>query len=160
MKKILNPFEKLEEYNNFVSAAKNAKGLNLEFFVDGDNIVSTWQPTRDYTSYKNILHGGIQSLLLDEIGCWVLFIFLETAGVTQSMTVNYIAPMYVTKGEIKLESNLIEFDKETNLAKVHSRAFSSNGTLCCEAYIDYFIYPTKMAKRFLQYPDSPSEFLE
>jgi acyl-coenzyme A thioesterase PaaI-like protein len=160
MKKILNPFEKCKEYNNFVSSAKNAKGLGLEFFLDGDNVVSIWSPTCDYTSYKSILHGGIQSLLLDEIGSWAIFIFMETAGVTKSMRINYLNPMYITKGEIKLEANLVEYVEEENIAKVHARAFSNNGTLCCEAFIDYFIYPKKLAKRFLQYPDSVSDFFE
>jgi len=160
MKKILNPFEKCKEYNNFCSAAKNLKGLGLEFFVDGDNVVSTWSPTGDYTSYKSILHGGIQSLLLDEIGCWVIFIFMETAGVTQSMSVNYLNPLYATKGDIKLEANLIEYVENENIAKVHARAFASSGVLCCEAFIDYFIYPKKLAKRFLQYPDAVSDFFD
>jgi acyl-coenzyme A thioesterase PaaI-like protein len=160
MKKIINPFEKCKEYNNFASSAKNPKGLGLEFYVDGESVVSTWTPDGAYTSYKNILHGGIQSLLLDEIGCWVLFVFLETGGVTQSMRVNYLNPMYVTKGDIRLESNLVEYIEKDNIAKVHSRGYSSNGTLCCEAYIDYFVYPERLAKRFLQYPDSVSEFFE
>lgn len=160
MKEIFNPFEKLADYNNFVSAEKNDKGLKLKFFEDGGKIVASWHPTRDYSSYKNILHGGIQSLLLDEIGCWTLFIFLKTAGVTQSMKVNYIKPMYVTKGCVQLEAELLEFDESKHIAKVHSKALNSSGILCCEAFIDYFVYPKKLAKRFLQYPDNPDEFLQ
>ena len=44
MKKIINPFVHLDGYNSFGCAPGNPLGVKMEFFEDGDDIVSLWQP--------------------------------------------------------------------------------------------------------------------
>ena len=43
MKKIINPFVHLDGYNCFGCAPGNPLGVKMEFFEDGDDIVSLWQ---------------------------------------------------------------------------------------------------------------------
>ena len=62
----------------------------MEFFEDGDDIVSLWQPTPNFQGWLNTLHGGIQSVLLDEICGWVVMRKLQTAGVIGAILVGLL----------------------------------------------------------------------
>ena len=46
MKKIINPWIDLTDkgYNCFACAPNNPYGLKMEFYEDGDDIVSIWTP--------------------------------------------------------------------------------------------------------------------
>ena len=65
--KIINPWEGMEGYFCFGCAPNNESGLKMEFYEDGDEIVSKWVPEARFQGWLNTLHGGIQATLLDEI---------------------------------------------------------------------------------------------
>ena len=44
MKKIINPWKDLEGYNCFGCAPNNESGVKMEFYEDGDEVVSIWKP--------------------------------------------------------------------------------------------------------------------
>lgn len=89
MKKIKNPYLHLEGYNCFGCAPENPLGVKMEFYEDGDDIVSIWSPRSEYQGWLNTLHGGIQSVLLDEICAWVVMRKKQTAGVTSKMETRF-----------------------------------------------------------------------
>ena len=66
LRKIINPWVGTEGYNCFVCSPDNPIGLHQEFYEDGDYIVTKFKPNHNYESWQNILHGGIQALLIDE----------------------------------------------------------------------------------------------
>lgn len=80
MKKIINPWKDMEGYNCFGCSPDNEAGVRMEFYEDGDEVVSIWKPRPEYQGWLNTLHGGIQSVLLDEICGWVVFRKLQTGG--------------------------------------------------------------------------------
>lgn len=99
MKEIINPFIKREGYNCFGCSPNNSFGLQMKFFDDGEYLVSKWEPKEYLAGYGNILHGGIQSTILDEIASWVVYVKVKTAGVTASLNVKDIrTPRIPTKG--------------------------------------------------------------
>ncbi len=51
----------------FVCGDKNPIGLNIPFYVKDDRVVAEYTPGSHFEGYKNILHGGILSALLDEV---------------------------------------------------------------------------------------------
>ena len=59
MKKIINPWRNHPEYNCFGCCPDNPIGLHLEFYEDGDYIVSKWNPQHNYQGWVNTMHGGI-----------------------------------------------------------------------------------------------------
>ena len=67
MKKIINPWRNHEGYNCFGCSPNNPIGLHLEFYEDGDYIVSTWHPEHNYQGWVDTMHGGILSTLIDEV---------------------------------------------------------------------------------------------
>ena len=89
MKKIINPWKKLEGYNCFGCSPDNEYGVKMDFYEDADQVVSVWKPDGHYQGFLHTLHGGIQSVLLDEICGWVVFRKLQTAGMTTRMETRY-----------------------------------------------------------------------
>ena len=65
LKKIINPWCDCPEYNCFGCSPKNPIGLHLQFFEDGDYIVSKWQPGNNYQGWVNTMHGGIPTTELE-----------------------------------------------------------------------------------------------
>jgi acyl-coenzyme A thioesterase PaaI-like protein len=51
----------------FVCGPKNPVGLKLDFVFDGRTIKTEYVPPKEHQGYKNIVHGGIVSALLDEV---------------------------------------------------------------------------------------------
>ena len=94
MKKIINPWKDLEGYNCFGCAPNNESGVKMEFYEDGYEVVSIWKPRPEYQGWLNTLHGGIQSVLLDEICGWVVVRKLQTSGVTSKMETRFRKPDY------------------------------------------------------------------
>jgi uncharacterized protein (TIGR00369 family) len=157
MKKILNPYPKYEGYNCFGCSPNNDNGLRMEFFEDGDEVICNWQPSGFLQGYHNVLHGGIQATLMDEIGSWFVQVKLKTAGVTSNLNVRYINPVSIVKGDILLKASLIR--KRKNLVDVLVRLFDSNEKLCAKGEITYFTFSPDIAKRELYYPEF-EEFFE
>lgn len=106
MKRIINPFLHLEGYNCFGCAPQNPLGVKLEFFEDGEDIVSYWQPTSPYQGWFCTLHGGIQSVLLDEICGWVVMRKLQTGGVTSKWKRAISAPYALTAAPLRFAPTL------------------------------------------------------
>ena len=104
MKKIINPWTELTEegYNCFACAPHNPCGLKMEFWEDGDDIVSFWNPDDNFQGWVKTLHGGIQATLMDEIGGWIIARKFQTSGMTTNLSIKYKKPI-PTGENIKIE---------------------------------------------------------
>ncbi len=150
MKKIKNPYAGLEGYNCFGCSPKNPCGLKMEFFEDGDEIVCTWNPQDHFCGYGTILHGGIQSTLMDEIASWVVFTRLRTAGFTSSLEVRFLRQVHTDQGPLSLRAVILE--KEKNIANISVRLFDAGGPLCADGEIKYFTLSEILARKKFHYP--------
>jgi len=155
MVKIRNPFTSQPDYNCFGCSPTNPVGLNLEFTETEDMIISEWTTRENYCGYKDILHGGIQATLLDEIASWYVFVKFKTGGVTSAMHVKYHKPVQGIGKTIKLEACL----KETHhkLATISVTLKDENGALCSSGEVTYYLFPEKLSRERLGFPD-PAEF--
>lgn len=148
MKQILNPFD-----NNCIGCSpKNIEGLHMEFQYDEENqvMISEWNPREKFQGYPNVLHGGIQSLMIDEIAAWSIYIFLETAGVTKNLSVNFQNPVFLSNGNITLSCRLKSSEKRSAILSVE--LFDGHGRLCTTGEAEYFIYPKSIAIKKFHYP--------
>lgn len=150
MRKIRNPFTHAVDFNCFGCSSNNPIGLNMVFYEHNEEIISYWYPESNFQGYKNILHGGMHSVLADEVACWVVFIKLKTAGVTSKMEIYYKNPIYLDKGQITLKGALKEVND--NIAIIHVKTFDHDGNLCSEADVSYFIFPESIARTKFAYP--------
>ena len=116
----------------------------MEFYEDGDEVVSIWKPRPEYQGWLNTLHGGIQSVLLDEICGWVVFRKLQTGGVTSKMETRFRKSISTNDTHVVLRASLRE--QKRNIAIIEARLYNSMGELCTEATCTYFTFPKEKAE--------------
>jgi uncharacterized protein (TIGR00369 family) len=153
---IKNPYVGLDGYQCFGCSPDNQHGLQMKFFMEGDELVSNWEPRGFMQGYHNVLHGGIQATLMDEIGSWLIQIQLETAGVTSEMKVKYLKPVRVNQGKIQLRAKLKE--QRENMVDVHVSLYGPSGKLSAEGELTYFTYPAEVARKRMYLPDKEAFF--
>lgn len=156
MKEIKNPFTHIDGYNCFGCSPKNSLGLQMQFYEDGDWIICNWEPKMHLTGYGNILHGGIQTTLLDEIASWLLYIKLETAGVTANINVNFRKAVEANKGNLTIRAKLLEHNRK--LATIYTELINNNGDICTDAEVKYYIFSQMVAKEKYNYPGKEAFF--
>lgn len=145
MKKIHNAWEGQPGYNCFGCSPNNPVGLKMEFYEDGEEIVSIWHPTINTQGWINVLHGGIQAALADEIASWVIFRKLETIGVTAKMEVRYRKSIANSDKHITLRARLISHRRNT--ADIEVNIYNESGELCNTTRCLYFIQTPEQAKK-------------
>ncbi len=154
MKKIRNPFAQNNGSDSSTScfgcSPFNEHGLHLEFYEQDEEVIAFWAPQKGFEGYNNVLHGGIQATLLDEIASWVVYVKCQTSGVTSSLNIQYKHPVFITGGEIKLKAQVVEHNKR--LVTIKAGLYNSEDVLCSEAEIRYFLFPQQIAKEKYYYP--------
>ena len=146
MKKIKNPWEHLlsEGYNCFGCSKHNPLGLKMDFYEDGDDVVSIWHPDPNYQGWLNTLHGGIQATLMDEIGAWFVSRKMQTSGVTTHLNVRYHKQV-PTGLDKSLEIRAHMRERRRNFLTLDV-TLSYNGEVCTSAEVIYFCFPEKKAR--------------
>lgn len=139
LKKIINPWIGTPSYNCFVCCPTNPKGLHMEFYEDGDYVVTKFKPTRDYESWYNTLHGGIQALLIDETAGWVVCRKLQTNGVTSKMNMEYLKPVSSQLDEITVRAKISKMMR--NVAFIEAELMDADETVLTRAELIYFCTP-------------------
>ena len=153
MNKIRNPFIEMgtrHDYNCFGCSPFNEIGLQLEFWEREEELIAKWQPRKSLEGWNNVVHGGIQAALLDELAGWIILIKMKTAGVTSQMNVRYIKPVNISKGEVTVRGKIVAVDKK--LATISASLFDGEGSECAHAEIIYFCFPENIAKAKYHYP--------
>lgn len=125
-------------------------GLKLEFWDEEDAVISKWLPQKGYEGFMDVLHGGIQATMLDEIGNWAVQLRCKTAGVTSSMEISYRRPVLISSGEITLRATIV--DAGTRIAIVKAELIGNDGQVCATAQIKYFLFNPEKASETYFYP--------
>lgn len=153
MIKIKNPFTELgtrHDYNCFGCSPFNEIGLQLDFWENGEELLAKWQPRKSLEGWMDVVHGGIQASLIDELAGWVVLIKMKTAGVTSELNVRYLKPVNISKGEITVVGKLVATDKK--LATIQVELLDGEGQKCATANAVYFCFPENIAKAKYHYP--------
>jgi len=150
MRKIINPFIDTKNGNCFGCSTNNNQGLQMEFHEDGEYIISNWKPKTHLSGFENVLHGGIQTTILDEIACWFVFVKLETSGVTTALNAKFKKSAFTDKGKLTIRAKLIS--KDRRFANIYAEILDGDGNVCSHADVQYMIFPQEMAKKKFNYP--------
>ena len=145
MEKIPNIWLGVKEfgYNCFACAPHNPSGLKMEFYSNGDEVVSYWTPSDNFQSWLGVVHGGIQTTMLDEIGGWLVMQELDTCGVTAKMETKFLKPLLFADGQVEIRAKLIKTVR--NIAIVNAWILNGKGEICAQAELTYYTYPQEVA---------------
>ena len=94
----------MEGYRCYGCDPHSEQGLRMEFYEDGEEIVSVWHPRPEFQGWVDTLHGGVQATLADEISSWVVFRKFRTSGVTSRMEVRYHKPIRTSDERVVLRA--------------------------------------------------------
>lgn len=144
MKKIINPWAGEPTYHCFGCDPNSPNGLRMEFFENGEEIVSYWHPRSEFQGWRNTLHGGIQATLADEIASWVVFRKFQTSGVTSRMEVKYKKAVIITDAPLELRAKVVE--QRRNVIDIAVELYDAQGELCTTANCVYFLFPKDRAR--------------
>ncbi len=152
MKRILNPFvnAKGDTYKCFGCSPKNNIGLKLEFWDTGEEIICYWKPRKDFEGYINVIHGGIQSTIMDEIASWTIYTKCKTAGVTSNLNVKFRQPLVIEEKDIIIKARIE--NKKRNLVNIKTTIENSDGKIYSEGIITYFTFSQDVAMNKYMYP--------
>lgn len=145
MKKIINPWKGLKGYYCFGCSPENPMGVKMEFYEDGDEIVSFWKPKPEYQGWLDTLHGGIQAVLLDEICAWVIVRKLQTTGVTSKMETRYRKS--ISSNDTLLEIRASIQEQKRNIILVKATIYNSVKEICTEAVCTYFTFSKEKSQQ-------------
>ena len=98
--KIPDRFKPLPRVDNsfcFGCGPANASGLQMNFYSDGNSVVSHVVVPEHLCGWRNVVHGGILSTILDEIMGWSAIYLLKKVVLTKSMTVDFFKPTLVNQ---------------------------------------------------------------
>ena len=155
MRLIKNPWLGEESYHCFGCCPDNPFGLKMKFYQEGEDVVCIWHPSARYQSWDNTLHGGVQSVLLDEICGWVVFHMLQASGVTAKMETRFRKPVVIRQPFIELRARLKEMKR--NVAVVEGEIRSAEGDVLVECTCTYFTFDAKHAPENVPY--RPTELI-
>ncbi len=151
MKRIINPWRGMDGYRCFGCDPRSEQGLRMEFYEDGDRIVSRWKPRPEFQGWVDTLHGGIQATLADEISSWVVFRKFQTSGVTSRMEVRYLKPIHTSEDHITLQATVVR--QRRNIVDIEVKILNSQDQLCTEALCIYFLFPKEKAHEEFHFCD-------
>lgn len=147
MKKIKNPWIPLTDkgYNCFACSPTNPCGLKMEFYEDGDDIVSFWTPDDNFQGWMNTLHGGIQATIMDESAGWLISRKFQTSGMTTNLNVKYKKPIPTGK-EIKIEVRARVKEVKRNFVFIEA-TISHEGTICSTGELTFYCFSKDVAEK-------------
>ena len=136
MKEIPNPYR---PRTCFFCGADNPIGLKLTFHeteAEPKELICRLNPSSLYAGYGRILHGGIQSGLFDEIMGWSARQLTGQLGVTGSLQIEFLKPLYV---EQEIEVRCRSTSQEGSMVKLSAEITDQEGTVCTRATGAYVI---------------------
>lgn len=88
---IPNIFTDFPDYNCFVCSPFHESGFRLKFYHDPEKnrVVSPVFAPESMAGFPRILHGGFQSMLLDEILFWTIYQLCGKLTVTASLNIKF-----------------------------------------------------------------------
>ena len=136
----MNRENKFQEYNNcFACGRENPVGLKvLQQRADGCSRL-TWSPDSLYEGYRNVIHGGIVSTLLDEAMAYAALSLVKNCA-TAEMQVRFHKPVSTT-GEVVIEGRVIDrrgrvVRTEARLLQDGTQKASATGKFVCKREVE------------------------
>ncbi len=137
-KEIQNPYV---DNNCFFCGSDNKAGLKLKFYRDDEKkeLSTEYLPAPHFVGLGNILHGAIQMGIIDEIMGWTSYIFTKEFGVTSSIALKFLKPVYINGKIISATCRVVS--KEGSKVSLQATLWNKENEACTTATGIYHILP-------------------
>lgn len=80
----------------FGCGESNPIGAKLNFYkISEKSLGADFEVPDTWGGWGKIAHGGLQTVLLDEVSGWAMITLLEKTGLTVKVEMNFLKPVYV-----------------------------------------------------------------
>ena len=119
---------------------KNPVGLKLKFYLEEETgeVSTEYLPAKPFVGLGNILHGGIQAGLFDEIMGWTAHHLTGEMGVTFELKVNFIKPVYLGK---KIFVSCRMTSRQDQKVILDAKIATADDAVCSKATGTYYLLP-------------------
>lgn len=144
MKKIVNPYLSNERFHCFGCDPNNPFGLHMEFYEDGEDVVSKWRPSMYYQGWIDTMHGGVLSMLIDETCGWVVARKRQTSAFTTHLNLKFRKAVSVKEPELTIRAHVEK--QQRNMLFIHAEIRNSAEELCVEAESVFYLFSEEKAE--------------
>lgn len=127
----------------------------MTFFEDGEDVVCNWTPRAEYQGWINVLHGSIQSLLIDETAAWVVTRFGHATGVTTKLECKYKKAINIDDGPITVRARIKK--QMRRIFIVEAEIVNSEGEVYTTGQATYYTYSEKQTEGFVKFGKTDEE---
>ena len=118
----------------YVCGKDNPEGLKLDFTVRGRELETSYRAEKRHQGYRDVLHGGVLAMLMDEVMVHLPYRVLGSWSVTAEMQVRLLKPVPV--GEtVRVRAFFLdaEADEKTRIYRVGVECSLPDGTIAARA---------------------------
>ena len=147
-----------DNHHCFGCSPINPSGLHMRFYTDGEALFSWLSVPAHLSGWRDLVHGGVTTTILDEIMGWSAIYLLKTLCLTKSISIDFLKPVYVGR-ELQAEGRLLTV-KSGREAVMEGFLLDSEGNLCSKAIGTFALFPPAMAERLGMMDDAVRMDLE
>lgn len=119
----------------FGCGESNPIGAKLNFYKISENSLGADFKIPDtYGGWGKIAHGGLQTVLLDEVCGWTMITLLEKTGLTINVNINFLKPLYV-EDSIKIVGEIQEVEGRDMIIQGYIK--DSAGDICTKGLFTF-----------------------
>jgi uncharacterized protein (TIGR00369 family) len=143
----------------FVCGESNSSGLNLRFETDGRIVQTRFTPGKEHIGFKQVVHGGILSTVLDEIMVWACAVPTRRFAYCVELNVRFLKPARPGE-EIFATAELVQ-NRRDKVFEAKGELKNAAGEILSSATGKYFaVKPVDLADMATDFVDDPSWVLE
>jgi len=121
--------------NCFGCGKENPIGAKLKFYEDSENsLQTTFTAPETWCGWGEIIHGGLQAVLLDEISAYTAISLLSIYGLTVKAEIEFFHPVYVNE-KLVIKSKIEEVKGKDIL--ISSSIMTEDGMICTKGFFTF-----------------------
>jgi len=121
--------------NCFGCGKENPIGAKLKFYEDSENsLQTTFTAPETWCGWGEIIHGGLQTVLLDEISAWTAISLLSIYGLTVKAEIEFFHPVYCNE-KLVIKSK-IDVVKGKDIL-ISSSIMTEDGMICTKGLFTF-----------------------
>lgn len=131
----------------FVCGLNNPAGLKLDFETDGRSVRTRFTPRAEHAGFKQTVHGGIISTVLDEVMVWACGVRAKRFAYCAELNVRFLQP--AKPGEELVATGELVENRRNKLFEARGELRSQAGVVVATATGKYLPLKESAAQEML-----------
>ena len=142
---MFKPLPRRQEGCCFGCGPDNKAGLGMQFFSDGNSVVSRVAVPDHLCGWGRVVHGGIITTMLDEVMGWTAISLLRHLVLTKSLHVQFEKPLFA--GQMLWLAGRVQEKTSEREVLLSGEVFNPAGERCATAQGVFALFTGDAAKK-------------